>query len=648
MPKLIKSQSNTFYTLDVRPDDSDACDYIFQPSVALLPEKVDNRQDPSNVLDQKEEGACVGFALATVINISLNNRYRKKSKKKVVKVSTRMLYEMGKLYDEWEGEHYEGTSLRGAIKGWYKHGVTVEELWKYLDEKGKVIKDFAFTKERAEDALKRPLGAYYRVNDKDVSHIQAAVVEGDAVLASAWVHSGWDHDNLLPLCKKRLPADNLGLKKIPAKTGKKSLHAFAIVGYTPNGFIIQNSWGKKWGKNGCALLGYDDWFENRQDAWVARPGPETRDSNSKPKIFTTAGISGDLDNIRSGSTISGLDLDSQLYNFLINTGDKGKLSSKGRIITKKEDLPNMAQQIQTIPIKNGFRHIILYAHGGAFAQTGAAKAANRIFLKCKAKGLGSYFFIWESGFMECFLGRLESTTTTELAGDNIFSDMWEWTKKVPSAAWKAFEIAAGEVLSAPLRPLWKEMMEERAPGASEKAGGASLFAEELFKEISKPQTQGNRYKIHLVGHSAGSIFLGFLYQNVLKNLLSTHENKVSLGTIQFMVPAITIDKAEEQFKGAFKENDKNRFKVYTLSTEDEKKEITGIYPNSILTYVSKHLAGGAPLLGIKQHFKDNNASSFANLLKPTKSKCHMEFNNDDHEIENILDDIEKFANTGGN
>ncbi len=651
MPKLTKSHSNskTFYTLDVRSDDADVRDYIFQPSLTLLPEKFDNR-GRSTVLDQKAEGACVGFALAVVINVSLKRRLEKQGKKtrKMTNVSTRMLYEIGKRYDEWEGEHYDGTSIRGVIKGWYKHGVTTEKLWPYLDKKGAVIKDFAFTRERAEDALKRPLGAYYRVNDKDVSLIQAAVVEGDAVIASAWIHSGWLHDNLLPLGKKRLPTDNLGLKKIPAKTGKKGLHAFAIVGYTPNGLIIQNSWGNKWGKNGCALLGYNDWLENRQDAWVARPGPETRDSNSRPRIFTTSGVSGVFDNIQAGTTISRLNLDPQLHNFLINTGDKGKLSSNGRIITKKEDLPNMAQQIQTLPIRNGFRHIILYAHGGAFSEAGAAKAANRIFLKCKARGLGAYFFIWESGFMECFLGRLESTATTELAGDSILQGTYKWFKNLKKTAKELFEKASGEALSYILMPLWKEMMDERAPGASKRTGGASLFSKELFKEISRTQMQGNRYKIHLVGHSAGSIFLGFLYQNVLRDLLSTHDGRVSLGTIQFMVPAITIDKAREQFSDAFNENDKNRFKVYTLSTDDEENEIKGIFPHSILTYVSEHLAGSAPLLGIKQHFKDNNASRFANLLKPTKSKEHMEFNDDGHEIENILDDIEKFANAGGN
>ena len=34
-----------------------------------------------------------------------------------------MFYELAKLYDEWPGQDYEGSSCRGALKGWHKHGV---------------------------------------------------------------------------------------------------------------------------------------------------------------------------------------------------------------------------------------------------------------------------------------------------------------------------------------------------------------------------------------------------------------------------------------------------------------------------------------------------------------------------------------------
>ena len=236
MPNFILSGSQVpMRVLDARADDTDANDYIFHPSLTQIPDKIDNSGE-APVLDQGSEGACVGFGLATVINVDQILHYKRRPvrEKKPEQVSYRMLYEMARRYDEWRGENYEGTSLRGAMKGWHKHGVASIEMWPFVTKRnGKTIPDRAFTPERAADALRRPLGAYYRITDSDVFHMQAAIVEGDAVLASAWVHPGWKNENLIS-------KGNNGLKRIPAYSGNMGLHAFAIVGYTPDGFIIQN------------------------------------------------------------------------------------------------------------------------------------------------------------------------------------------------------------------------------------------------------------------------------------------------------------------------------------------------------------------------------------------------------------------------
>lgn len=44
-----------------------------------------------------------------------------------------MLYHLAKLYDEFAGEDDAGSSLRGALKGWFHHGVLPEERWPSLD-----------------------------------------------------------------------------------------------------------------------------------------------------------------------------------------------------------------------------------------------------------------------------------------------------------------------------------------------------------------------------------------------------------------------------------------------------------------------------------------------------------------------------------
>src|SRR6185436_3184190 len=76
-----------------------------------------------HILDQGSEGACTGFALAAVIN------FLRSDARKAGSVSPQMLYEMARRYDEWPGESYEGSSARGAMKGWVTHGVARSHSW---------------------------------------------------------------------------------------------------------------------------------------------------------------------------------------------------------------------------------------------------------------------------------------------------------------------------------------------------------------------------------------------------------------------------------------------------------------------------------------------------------------------------------------
>ena len=115
-------------TLDAMPDRIDIRDWFYQPSLTPLPDILVNCDSVPAILDQGNEGACTGYALAAVVNFLLRARNVERS------VSPRMLYEMARRYDEWPGENYEGSSARGAMKGWIAHGVvTARELANYQD-----------------------------------------------------------------------------------------------------------------------------------------------------------------------------------------------------------------------------------------------------------------------------------------------------------------------------------------------------------------------------------------------------------------------------------------------------------------------------------------------------------------------------------
>ena len=61
-------------TLDAAPDRIDVRDWQYQPTLAPLPDLVVNCRRVPKILDQGQEGACTGFALAACINFQLAGR----------------------------------------------------------------------------------------------------------------------------------------------------------------------------------------------------------------------------------------------------------------------------------------------------------------------------------------------------------------------------------------------------------------------------------------------------------------------------------------------------------------------------------------------------------------------------------------------
>ena len=116
--------------LDARPDRLDLRDFPYRPPVENLPPVFPSEGQirtllpgyakAGMVLDQGSEGACTGFGLAAVINYLQWLRARDSVQEASELVSPRMLYHLAKLYDEWPGEDYEGSSCRGALRGWQR------------------------------------------------------------------------------------------------------------------------------------------------------------------------------------------------------------------------------------------------------------------------------------------------------------------------------------------------------------------------------------------------------------------------------------------------------------------------------------------------------------------------------------------------
>ncbi len=212
---------NPNFKTNVEQDFPDNRDWIYRPNLKQLATTI---EPPKNlvILNQGEESACTGFAMAATINYLKGATTKKKTQ-----VSARMLYEMAKRNDEWPKENYDGSSLRGAIHGWKNSGVCSEKKWLYSDDEDKKGE---LTIERAKAARTNTIGSYYRLRPV-LADFHAALAETGIIAVSAKVHNHWF-------------SPRNGQIQYDPSLEHAGGHAFAIVGYNDKGFWVQNSWGK--------------------------------------------------------------------------------------------------------------------------------------------------------------------------------------------------------------------------------------------------------------------------------------------------------------------------------------------------------------------------------------------------------------------
>jgi Trypsin-like peptidase domain len=256
-------------TLSMQRDLPDQRDLPYLPDLTDL-KPAHSPLDDLPVVDQASAPTCVGHALATVINLQLakNGDFQRRA-------SPRMLYECAKAHDDIPDQLGAGSTLRGAIKGFFHNGVAVEE-----SPDLEAAPNWALTRDRSRSARDIQLGTYRRV-ELDFDALHAAIGRTGAVLASARIHAGWQE-----------PVRG----RIPHRAGGLGGHAFVIVGYDPTGLIVLNSWGREWGlwrgRPGLAHWSYADAAENLFDAWVVRlaaPSPAVAQIVQKQRAARVTG-----------------------------------------------------------------------------------------------------------------------------------------------------------------------------------------------------------------------------------------------------------------------------------------------------------------------------------------------------------------------
>ena len=560
---------------NVTPDQVDLRDRPYQPSVAVVPPLAFRAKTKLPILNQGDSSACTGFSLAIVVNHLLQQSGRKTE----AAVSPWMLYSMARRYDEFPGAADAGSSLRGALKGWYRHGSCALRLWSAIDmPKATNVpgEDWWL------DAVNRPMGAYYRVDVRSVTDMHVALNETGILYASAVCHDGWLEDG-----KAKSRRDWV----IPLRKAKPSDggHAFAIVGYDARGFLVHNSWGEGWGDGGYATLTYEDWTEHAMDCWVAQLGVVTEEHRRVALSATPAGA-------KEGAALSfdPVLARHQLAPYVIDMENNGRLSGSGAFRTGEDDVRALVTQYLDAARKDwGVKpgqplDICLYAHGGLTGEGEAAQSFAKWWPALYAARRFPVFLMWESDLWSTIKGRLEDMVKAAprpTAGPLEAMGKW-WNERLES------------LLAPPGSALWDEMKQNAQAISGDGESGVRCLFRHLMESGVAMQ---HPIRLHLVGHSAGSIVHAYLVDR-----LAAQEWEFE--SVTFMAPAIRLDAFDERLRPWIGSGHVKRYRQYHLADTAERQDptcrpILG-YGRSLLYLVSNSFEGGrgVPILGMEKHF----------------------------------------------
>ncbi|MGE3849902.1 MAG: N-acetylmuramidase domain-containing protein [Gammaproteobacteria bacterium] len=571
---------------NVRPDAVDLRDWEYRPNIALSPPDALMPLDPRRVKQQEDTNACTGFALATVIEYLLE-----RSSRPAEEISGFMLYSMARRYDEWSEDETEdsGSSLRGALKGWSRHGACSARLWKKLAMP-------AATNTPGDDwwldAVRRPMGAYYRIAPENVRDIHVALSEVGVVYASAFTHAGWD-----ALLDTRAEPTAIAVDQFPVietrRGGADQGHAFAIVGYTRDGFIVHNSWGPQWGRGGFAVLQYSDWLRNAMDCWVVQLGVVTAEHE---RVADAPSLRFDA---KAGRVVLSSDetlADHEISPFIINVENEGQLSSRGRFRTSEGDLAALltnhvvAARDAWKLAKNAPIDVAIYAHGGLTDENAAAETARAWVPLLYSNQIFPIFLMWETGAKDTLANMFRDVTRGE-AELTVAGGRWERLKD-RFHDWKDQRLEG--IARLPGGKMWGEMKQNaNALSGHNEAGMVKLF--KLFKDATVKRTLP-AVRLHLIGHSAGSIAHAYLGKRAL-------DQGLELASLSLLAPAVRIDLFQRLLGNQLAAKQIPMLIANLTDAAERNDDTCRPYGHSLLYLVSRSFEDNdeTPLLGMEKH-----------------------------------------------
>jgi hypothetical protein len=437
-----------------------------------------------------------------------------------------------------------------------------------------------------------------------VLDVQAAICEVHAVYAQAIVHSGWDN------FAGTIDVAGIALPVIDPHGKTDGGHAFALAGYTRDGFIVQNSWGDGWGYGGFALLTYEDWIANGNDAWVAAIGAPMSVERKLALVLKTRQEAARITGNAVGKAKRGTGAETvppwserEAYEHAIVMGNDGKL------IRRLPFTHSAGDNLDYVAVQRIAEHapkkIAVYVHGGLNSEEDALLRARRLGPWFKENDIYPLFVVWRTGVLES-LGQIGEDQTKKFEEQmkqiraRGFGDLTEWVvDKAREAFDRGFEAAAEKLIG---KAVWSQMKQNAAMAAAGSGGVAALVT-------ALTQAEKGGAEIHLLGHSAGAIMLG--------HMLAASAGQLDYASCGLFAPACTMAFAVEHFGGAFAANTlpAKSLHVDYLTDEAERGDSVGPYGKSLLYLVSRGLEDHhkTPILGLELAWTKSGAGKAMTL-----------------------------------
>lgn len=209
----------------------DLRDFKVSATAQPLPEQFELDFSNIRVKNQGSVGSCVAHAMSTILEYHAHGNHN---------LSTNFIYGIRKKLYAQEGT---GMYLRDACKIVTNYGDPLE-----VDCPGntEVPRTYEIAEKAMENQQIMETAALFRTKSyyscKTIEDIKYALVNyGPVIISIKWFNDYRVVNGIL----------------VGGNSKNYGYHALVCYGYTPKGFLIQNSWGKTWGRTGRFLLPYE-------------------------------------------------------------------------------------------------------------------------------------------------------------------------------------------------------------------------------------------------------------------------------------------------------------------------------------------------------------------------------------------------------